>query len=327
MVTPLLRVRDLSIWDTSGGKSSTTTLVEGVDLEIAAGEIVALIGESGAGKSLTAKAILDLVPVGLQSKAGCLVFGGTDYGVLRARKALRGRRIGWVLQEPSSSLDPLYSVGQQLSEVLRVHHVVPKGETKQRIRELLQWVALGDPSRVLRQFPHQLSGGEAQRVMLALALAAEPDLLVADEPTTGLDSLHRREILWLLKKLSMERNLSVLLLTHDLLAVSEICSRALVLNAGRVVESSSARDLLESPSHPFSRKMVTSQQTYREEPLERNIVTERLRGEGPEVIAGEASCSFLSHCPERIEECAVSRPGLVAIGPSRWCACFCREAL
>ena len=252
---PVVAVRDLHI--TFDGRPDP--VVQGVSFEVRRGEIVGLVGESGSGKTVTSLAIMGLLPVSAGVSQGEILLDGTDVanGDDRVFAPIRGRRIGLVSQEPMVALDPLFTVGSQLNEVLRAT-VRGRGARTQRAIELLQSVHLPDPSSVLKRYPFELSGGMAQRAVIALALAGDPDILIADEPTTALDVTVQAGILELLRELRDSRGLSVLLVTHDLGVVADVCDRAIVMEHGRIVESANVERLFADPQHPYTRALLAS---------------------------------------------------------------------
>jgi peptide/nickel transport system permease protein len=249
--------------EVSFGDRPPRPVVRGVSFEIAPGEILGLVGESGSGKTVTTLATLGLLPGNAGITAGRIRIGGEDVTGLddRGFARIRGRRVGLVSQEPMVALDPLFTVGSQLAEVLRYSTDLPAGRRRERARELLAQVHLPDPDAVLRRFPHELSGGMAQRVVIALALAGDPELLVADEPTTALDVTVQAGILDLLRELRETRGLAVLFVTHDLAVVADICDRVVVMEHGVIVESGSVDELFADPREPYTRELLASTPT------------------------------------------------------------------
>ena len=269
---PLLAVEELEVSFPSaqgdGGAGPWVPVVRGVSLRIDRGEIVGLVGESGSGKSMTALAILGLVPPPGRV-AGAVYLGGRDGRgredllLLPAERlrAVRGGRIGLVFQEPATALNPVYTIGFQVAEAVRAHQP-PSSFSRRAARaeaeSLLARVAIPDPRRRLDDYPHQLSGGQRQRVMIAMALAGRPELLLADEPTTALDVTIQAQILELLERLREELGLAVLLITHDLAVVAETCDRVIVMHAGELVEEAPAAELFAAPAHPYTRALLAS---------------------------------------------------------------------
>ncbi|MEU5099991.1 dipeptide/oligopeptide/nickel ABC transporter permease/ATP-binding protein [Streptomyces sp. NPDC020996] len=255
----LLVVEDLKVTYPKG--NGETTVVDGVGLTVRRGEVLGLVGESGSGKSQTAFAVLGLLPAEARTTARRLVFDGTDLGTSgrgRAREALRGRRIGYVPQEPMSNLDPSFRIGSQLTEPMRRHLGLSRNEARGKALALLERVGIADPARVYASYPHQISGGMAQRVLIAAAVSCDPDLLVADEPTTALDVTVQAEVLDLLRSLQRERRMGMVLVTHDFGVVADICDRVAVMQNGRIVEAAEAQDLFAAPTHPYTRMLLDS---------------------------------------------------------------------
>jgi len=252
-VDPLLRVDGLEVVIRSGGADSKT-VVDGVSLRVEEGERIGLVGESGSGKSLTALAILGLVPETGELRAGRVLVDGVDAGGITD---LRGGSIGLVMQDAASALNPVYSVGYQLVETIKAHGA-GGGDARQTVLDLLAEVALEDAESMFSAYPHQLSGGQAQRVMIALALAGEPRIVIADEPTTALDVITQAQILELLVRITDERGLGLILVSHDLAVVAQLTHRVVVLHQGRVVEEGPVEEVLRNPNHDATRRMVVA---------------------------------------------------------------------
>lgn len=246
------------------GKGGRRTVVDGVSLNVGTGERVGLVGESGSGKSLTALAILGLVPEPGEIRAGCVTVGGVEVGDL---PGYRGGVVGLVLQEAGSALNPVYSVGFQLVETLEAHRIARGEEARRRALALLTDVALDNPDPIFAAYPHQLSGGQAQRVLLALALAGEPRVIVADEPTTSLDVITQAQILELLVRITDERDLGLLLVSHDLAVIGQVVHRVVVMHAGRVVEEGPTEEVLRHPKHPSTKSLVAAAARMRRAPV------------------------------------------------------------
>ncbi|MBZ0114779.1 MAG: ABC transporter ATP-binding protein [Thermoanaerobaculia bacterium] len=254
----LLRVQDLVITAPGYKTKEARALIDGISFDLEVGESVGLVARSGVGKSILGRALLGLLPSGFGLVRGSIQFDGIEL-VGRAEseyRLLRGRRIALVPQHPSASLDPLFTIGQQIDEVLRAHRSLPKDSRRQRIRDLLTRVEMPEPDLRSRQFPHQLSGGQQQRAVLALALAGEPSLLIADEPTTALDVTVQAKIITLLGRLRREANLTLLLMTHDLSVVANLCDRVLVLHDGKLVEQGPVQDVFQHPRNPMTRALL-----------------------------------------------------------------------
>ncbi len=303
---PLLRIQGLCTrFETDEGE---VPAVDGATFDVWAGRTTGLVGESGCGKSLTALSVMRLVPEPGRICAGKLLWHGEDLLAKSAEemRKLRGDRIAMVFQEPMTSLNPVFTIGDQISEVLRYHRDAGRGDARRRAVDLLAQVGVPDAGRRVDDFPHQLSGGQRQRVMLAMALACDPELLIADEPTTALDATVQVQILELLARLQRERQLGVLLITHDLGVVAESCDEVVVMYAGRVVEVGSAAELFSTPAHPYTAALLRS-------------VPGRERGRGPlEVIPGAVpnlsrlppGCRFRARCDRAISVCETVDPPL-----------------
>jgi peptide/nickel transport system ATP-binding protein len=297
---------------------SEAAAVDGVSFSVKRGETLGLVGESGSGKSVTAMSIVRLVSPPGRVTGGHVRLGGTDLMTLdeSAMRRVRGRQIGFAFQEPMTALDPVYTVGAQIEETLRAHGLARGAAASARAVELLDAVRIPDPSRRARDYPHQLSGGLRQRAMLALALAAEPALLIADEPTTALDVTVQAEILDLLRDMRRMFNLSVLLITHDLGVVAEMADRVAVMYAGRLVESGPVRDVLDTPGHPYTRALLDSVPTGQPGTRLRAI-----GGQVPSIADRPAGCAFAPRCPDRFAPCD-QLPPLFHIGDDHEAACF-----
>ena len=297
-----------------------TEAVRGVSLRVARGETHCLVGESGCGKSVTALAVMGLLARGARRSAGHIRFAGADLLPLsdRAMGRLRGDRIGMVFQEPMTSLNPAFTVGSQMTEVYRRHRGGSRAAAAERAAALLGRVGIAAPGLRLGQFPHQLSGGMRQRVMIATALMCEPELLIADEPTTALDVTVQAGILRLLAALQAEMGLALLLITHDLGVVARVAHRVSVMYAGEVVESAPAAALFARPSHPYTQGLLASipvpGKGRRDEPLG------SIPGTVPRIPPGFAGCGFRDRCRFAMPDCAVGVPLRErAPGHAYWC--------
>jgi peptide/nickel transport system permease protein len=304
----LVTVRDLTV--TFRRHGADVAVVDGVSFDIEAGQTLALVGESGCGKTTVGRAILGLAGVA----GGTVTFDGREVTSLRGDelRAFRGAAIGYVSQEPMSALDPSFRVGAQLAEAVRAHEKLPKG----RVVELLEMVRLPDPARVARMYPHELSGGMAQRVCIARALAARPRLLIADEPTTALDVTVQAGILDLLATLRDETGMAILLVSHDWGVVARLCERALVMYAGQVIEQAPLADLVRSPSHPYTKALLACRPE-----LARGGLLSVISGTVPEPEDWPGSCRFAPRCPHAVSACRDSPVSLTAVGPDAVARC------
>jgi oligopeptide/dipeptide ABC transporter ATP-binding protein len=319
---PLLDVRRLrTVFHLNDG--SEAAAVDDVSFSVGRGETLGLVGESGSGKSVTALSIVRLVAAPGRVESGSIVLDGMDLATVdeAAMRRVRGRRIGFVFQEPMTALDPVYTIGAQIEETLRVHGLARGHAARTRAIELLNAVRMPDAQKRVREYPHQLSGGLRQRAMIALALCAEPELLIADEPTTALDVTIQAEILDLLRDLRRQFNLSVLLITHDLGVVAEMADRVVVMYAGRIAEEGRVRDVLDAPAHPYTRALLASVPTG-----QAGVRPLAIPGQVPSIADRPTGCPFAPRCPDRFADC-VQRPPLFNVGVAHRAACFLCQGL
>src|SRR6266550_58299 len=255
---PLLEVAGLRT--SFATRDGIVRAVDGISFSVDRGEIMGLVGESGCGKSVTSLSIMRLVPPPGRIEAGTVTFEGRDLLKLRSEqmRSIRGQQLAMIFQQPTSSLNPVWDVGRQIGETLEIHRGMRPREARMRALDLLRIVGIPDPERRLRSYPHELSGGMAQRIMIAMALACEPDLLIADEPTTALDVTIQAQILDLIRKLREETGTAVILITHDLGVVAEMCDRVAVMYAGEIVEQTDVGRLFRDPRHPYTRGLIGS---------------------------------------------------------------------
>jgi peptide/nickel transport system ATP-binding protein len=321
MPEPILQVENLrTYFNTPRG---VVRAVDGVSFSIDEGETLAIVGESGCGKSMTALSILQLVPEPAgYIESGRILFRGKDLLDLtwEEMRAVRGREIAMIFQEPMTSLNPVFTVGYQLVETMQVHGR-PEAQARKRAAELLDRVDLKDPHRLLNQYPHELSGGMRQRVMIAMALANEPRLLIADEPTTALDVTVQAGILQLLTELQHELRMSVLLISHDLGIVAEMADHVAVMYAGEVVETAAAGDLYRDPKHPYTRGLFASLPSRQQRG--QDLVT--LEGVVPDPASWPTGCRFEPRCPERFEPCPRIHPLLAPVDGPQQARCLLYE--
>jgi peptide/nickel transport system ATP-binding protein len=297
--------------------------VDGVSFSLERGETLALVGESGCGKSLTSLALLQLIPPPGQIESGSVIrLGDTDVLALRgeALRRIRGRRIGMIFQDPMTSLNPVFTVGAQIVEGILAHFKLSSAEARQRALQLLQEVGIPDPAERLKAYPHQLSGGMRQRVMIAIALAAEPEILVADEPTTALDVTVQAQILEVLDNLRARRGMAVLLITHDLGIVAGRADRVAVMYAGQIVEEASTPQLFANPSHPYTQGLFASVPRITG-PLKR---LNPIRGSVPAPAAWPTGCRFRPRCPQAFDR-SETEPPLLPVEPGHRIRCWLAE--
>jgi peptide/nickel transport system ATP-binding protein len=314
---PLLEVRHLRVeFPTRRG---TLLALDDVSFEIAPGEVLGVVGESGAGKSLTGASIIGLLEPPGRIAGGEIVLEGRriDHLPYEQMRAIRGRRIGAIFQDPLTSLNPLYTIGRQLTETILTHLPVSAEEARQRAIRLLQETGIPAAEQRIDQYPHQFSGGMRQRVVIALALAAEPRLIVADEPTTALDVSIQAQIIALLKRLCKEHGSAVMLVTHDMGVIAETCDRVAVMYAGRIVEMGPVHDVIHAPAHPYTAGLMGSIPSM-EQDRERLL---QIDGAMPRLNAIPPGCAFNPRCPHAQDRCRTERPDLADAGATR-AACW-----
>jgi peptide/nickel transport system ATP-binding protein len=297
--------------------------VDGVSFSIAPGEAFGLAGESGSGKSMTALSILRLLPFHGRIVAGAIRFGGRDLAALpeAAMRTLRGDRIAMIFQDPMTSLNPVFRVGDQIAEAIEVHRALSRGEVRREALRLLRLVGIPDPERRYRAYPHEFSGGMRQRVMIAIALACAPDLLIADEPTTALDVTIERQILGLLQDLRRSSGSALLLITHNLTLIAEHCDRVAVMYAGEIVEMTTTTRLFAAPLHPYTRALLGSMPRLHISQAR----LDSLSGVPPVVIGAQAGCRFAPRCPARMARCSRDKPEIGEVAAGHAVRCFLHE--
>jgi oligopeptide/dipeptide ABC transporter ATP-binding protein len=314
-VTDLLALRDLTVhFDTDEG---VVQAVDGAGLRIAPGEVVGLVGESGSGKSVTALAILGLLRPPARVVSGRIEFDGRDLRALSEEElcAVRGSQISMVFQSPRTSLNPVLPVGHQIERLLTRHGGAARGRARERAVAMLREVGIAEPERRAGQYAHQLSGGMCQRVMIAMALATSPRLLIADEPTTGLDVSIAAQILELLRDLGRRTGAAILLITHDLGVVARLCDRVVVMHAGQTVEWATVRGLFHTPAHPYTRALLRSIPR-----IDAEGTMEPIPGSVPSLLAPPSGCRFAPRCLLRQAECASAVP-VRTVGADHAVAC------
>ena len=335
---PLLEVRDLTIEfpQARGGRANTSAerqpsttnssmaAVRNLSFSIAPGEVLGLVGESGSGKSITSLAIIGLLPPAAVV-SGEITFQNGDGAPSRLTelsseplRQLRGSRMAMIFQEPMTALNPVMRVGEQIAEAVRAHHRVSKEEAWRRAVEGMRDVAIAEPEQRARSYPHQLSGGMRQRVMIAMAIVNRPQLLIADEPTTALDVTIQQQILDLLNELRQKFGLAMLFISHDLAVVSHVADRVAVMYAGNLVELGTKADIFRAPAHPYTQGLLRAIPTLA---TDRAVPLATIEGTVPPIAQLPDGCPFEPRCPHRIPACAVALPPLVEVSSGHWARC------
>jgi len=317
----LLRVKNLKTHIITGDGSRVVKAVDGVSFDLRRGETLGIIGESGSGKSMTALSIMRILPNGAEVLSGEIMFEGENLleksdGAMRR---LRGEKISMILQDPMVSLDPLFTVGSQLAEPLRAHMGLGGTALRERMMGLLSAVSIPSPGARLNQFPHQMSGGMLQRIVGAIAISCNPQLLIADEPTTALDPTVQAQFLDLLEELRDKQNLSVIVVTHDFGVAARLCDRVMVMYAGRIVEMGPIREIFDNPRHPYTKALLGSipDATQRRARRLRSI-----EGQPPDLGDLPPGCPFAPRCASVIDRCRREYPPEFAIAPEHVASCW-----
>ena len=298
--------------------------VDGVDIVVKRGEVLGIVGESGCGKSVTSLSIIGLISQPGRVVAGEVLFDEEDLLKLSEKRMMniRGNRISMIFQQPQSSLNPVFRIGDQITEVLRNHQDISKEEAKKRAIELLNMVGIPEPETRFKSYPHEMSGGMAQRVMIAMALACVPELLIADEPTTALDVTIQAQILDLMRNLKSQMETAIILITHDLGVVAEMCDRVNVMYAGRIVEEAPIEELFAAPKHPYTEALIGSTPVLGQADKELDTIP----GSVPNLINLPSGCKFAPRCQARIEhdlsQCTEDEPDLIEMAPNHWVRCW-----
>jgi oligopeptide/dipeptide ABC transporter ATP-binding protein len=316
---PLLRIDGLRV--EFGPQDEPLAAVKGVGLEVHAGEIVGLIGESGSGKSLTCRAVMRLIGAPGRIAAGAIAFEGRDVLAMSAKelRAFRAHDAGMIYQDPFSSLNPVFRIGDQLTETLRANLGMGKDEARRHAVELLDGVGIPDPERRALSYPHELSGGMRQRVMIALATASRPRLLLADEPTTALDVTTQAQILALLQRLRAERAMAVLIVSHDFGVIAQVCDRVAVMYGGHVVETAPIATIYQDAQHPYTRALLESVPEL--ESAGRSVRRPGIPGTPPELTDELEGCVFAPRCTHARPACTSVSMALAAVAPGHRTAC------
>jgi len=294
-----------------------------VSLRVAAGEVLGIVGESGCGKSVLALSILRLLPMPPAVFAGGeIIFRGRNLLTLSEREIrnIRGNEISMIFQEPMTALNPVFTIGNQLAEVFRIHQGASRSEARANAVDMLETVGVPIPGNRVKEYPHELSGGIRQRVMIAMALACRPKLLIADEPTTALDVTIQAQILDLMERLRQELGTAIILITHDLGVIAEISHRVVVIYAGRIMEQATTLELFDRPLHPYTRGLM--QAIPSPEATRKSQDLYEIRGVVPSLLALPQGCRFHPRCPYVQDICKEREPGLLEIFPGHWAACW-----
>ena len=304
-------------------KKEVTVTVDNISFEVYEGETLGIVGESGCGKSLTSLSIMGLVKPPGEVQADTILFDGLNLAQMNKEefRKIRGDRISMIFQEPMTSLNPVYKVGNQIGESLKIHKKMSKSEINKVIINLLEQVGIARAEEIANSYPHQLSGGMRQRVMIAMAIACQPKLIIADEPTTALDVTIQAQILDLLKGLQQKNNMAMMLITHDLGVVSEVCDRVIVMYAGRIVESGEVRNVLTNPEHPYTKGLLAS--------LPKNAPPQSklpfIPGQVPPPKQWSTGCRFADRCPYALDKCMNENPPFFNTNNNKAVACWLFE--
>ncbi len=320
---PLLSVNNLRT--SFFRKGVELPVVDDVSFEVSSGETLAIVGESGSGKSVTSLSVMRLIPSpGGRIMGGEVLFDGMDLTMLPEKRMydVRGNEIAMIFQDPMSSLNPVLTIGEQIAESLRLHKGLSKGKAMHKAIEILRTVGFARAAEIVNEYPHQLSGGMRQRVMIAMAMSCNPKLLIADEPTTALDVTVQAQILDLMQNLKKEFNSAIILITHDLGVVAELADKVIVMYAGKVVEQASVRELFNNPQHPYTRGLMQSVPKLDQD-------EDRLFSIGGNVPTPDnfpKGCRFCTRCPQVMPKCHQQQPELIKVGDNHLSRCFLHEA-
>jgi peptide/nickel transport system ATP-binding protein len=317
MADPVLEIRDLvTEFRTEHG---TVRAVDGVSLEIPPRGTLGVVGESGSGKSVTALSVMRLIASPGRIASGAIIYGGKDLLALPEpeMRKIRGNRIAMIFQEPMTSLNPVFTVGEQVGEAVRLHQHKSRRDARAIAIEMFRLVGIPSPDERIDNYPHQMSGGMRQRVMIAMALACKPDLLIADEPTTALDVTIQAQILDLLGSLQKDLGMSILLITHDLGVVAETCDEVAVMYAGRIVERATTETLFAAPRHHYTAGLLRSVPSYGDGAISDHRRLQEIAGMVPSLWELPKGCKFIDRCPAVQDRCRADEPSLVQLGASR----------
>ena len=319
---PLLEIKDLmTVFDTARGRIKA---VDGVSLSINSGETLGVVGESGCGKTMLSLSIMRLVPANGRIVNGEILFSGNDLLKLSEdeMRARRGSEISMIFQEPMTSLNPVFRVGEQIAEAIRLHQKLPAKKSMELSVELLREVGIPDPQKRARDYPHNLSGGMRQRVMIAMAMSCHPQLLLADEPTTALDVTIQAQILELISELKRKNNMTVVLITHDLGVIAQAAEKVAVMYAGKIVESSTVDALFAKPMHPYTQGLLESIPARCFDSPEKQEYLKTIPGSVPDLYDVSPGCRFYDRCSYADEECNRKDPELLEIDPGHFVSCW-----
>ena len=324
-VQPILRVHDLNT--RFGSDENTVVAVNGLSFDLHPGETLGLVGESGCGKSVTSLSIMRLLRRPGRVHSGQIEFEGKDLLGLpeKAMQTIRGNRISMIFQEPMTSLNPVFTIGKQISESIMLHQRKSKRDAIADAQSLLELVQVSDPARRVHEYPYQLSGGMRQRAMIAMALACQPDVLIADEPTTALDVTIQAQILSLLRDIQARMGMAIVLITHDLGVVAQMCQRVIVMYAGSKVEEGSVDDVLDRPQHPYTQALIRAVPAFVDDQDHTARLAE-LPGIVPVIRPDSQGCAFAARCPEAMPRCTVETPPAVDAGQRHRSWCWARVA-
>ena len=320
---PLLQVKGLSV-DFST-KTGNVRVLNQLNLHLFPGEALGIVGESGCGKSMTALSIMRLIPVPPGNIAnGQILLNGTDVLQLAEREMedIRGNQISMVFQEPMTSLNPVFTIGTQVSENIQRHQSTGSEQAKEKTLQMLESVGIPAPKMRIRQYPHELSGGMRQRIMIAMALSCQPSVLIADEPTTALDVTIQAQIFELLRHIQEELGTSVILITHDMSVIAEFADRVAVMYAGRKVEEGLVRDIIDSPRHPYTQGLINCVPVLKRDPGPKRVELNEIPGVVPSMAQLGTGCSFAPRCYKSIDRCYEETPPEVPVGGSHLVSCW-----
>ncbi|MFS0823006.1 ABC transporter ATP-binding protein [Bacillus sp. 1P02SD] len=321
----ILEINDLNVsFDTSAGKVKA---VRGVSFSVKKGEAIAIVGESGCGKSVTAKSIMRLLP-SPQAKIekGSIMLNGENI-VRKSEKAMgkiRGNEVGMIFQDPMTSLNPTTKIGFQIAEGIIRHRRISKKDALEHAIKMLELVGISQPEKRIHQYPHEFSGGMRQRVMIAIALACRPRLLIADEPTTALDVTIQAQILQLMKELQQKTDTSIILITHDLGVVAEMCSKVVVMYAGEIVETGSVEEIFSKPTHPYTKGLLKSIPRL---DMDKHEKLSTITGTPPDLLDPPKGCSFYPRCEMAMKICAEHKPEFEAVSPTQYSSCWLKHPM